>query len=130
MPIAIARSLLDQILAEAAASPDREICGLLFGDCGKISEARPAPNIADDPARTFELDPGALFAAMKAERAGGPKIIGHYHSHPNGRVEPSEHDAEAAEPGSLWMIVAGGRASLWMAEEGRQLRSVGIDVII
>ena len=128
MRIAIARSLLDQIIAEAAASPDREICGLLFGDSGKISEAHPAPNIADDPARTFEVDPRTLFAAMKAERAGGPKIVGHYHSHPNGSVEPSERDAEAAKPGSLWLIVAGEAAALWKAEAGERFRSVVIDI--
>jgi proteasome lid subunit RPN8/RPN11 len=128
MRIAIARRVLDQILGHAAVSPDREVCGLLFGDSGEISEARPAPNIAVDPARTFELDPRALLAAMKAERAGGPKIIGHYHSHPNGSAEPSERDAAAAEPGSYWMIVATGKAELWMAEEGERFRAVMLEV--
>ena len=128
MRIAIARSLLAQILGHAAAAPDREVCGLLFGDKGTISETRPAPNIADDPARTFELDPRALFAALKAERAGGPKVIGHYHSHPNGSPRPSERDAEAAEPGALWLIVAGDEAALWMAENDARFRSVVIDI--
>ena len=128
MRIAIARSLLDQILGHAAASPDREVCGLLFGDSGQISEARSAPNIANDPARTFEVDPRALFDAMKAQRAGGPKIIGHYHSHPNGSVEPSERDAAVAEPATLWLIVAGGKTALWMAEPNEQFRSVVIDI--
>jgi proteasome lid subunit RPN8/RPN11 len=128
MRIAIARSLLDQILGHAAGSADREVCGLLFGDSGQISEARPTANIADDPARSFEVDPHALFAAMKAERAGGPKIVGHYHSHPNGSTEPSGRDAEAAEAGSYWMIVAGGEAALWKAEVGGQFRSVVIDI--
>ena len=129
MRIAIARSLLDQIIAEAAASPDREICGLLLGDSGKISEVRPARNIANNPARTFEVDPRMLFAAMKAERAGGPKIVGHYHSHPNGSAEPSERDGESAEPGSLWMIVADREAAIWLAENGGRFIPVGIDII-
>lgn len=128
MRITIARSLLDQILAEAAASPDKEVCGLLLGDKEAISEARPARNVADDPARAFELDPRALFAAFKAERSGGPKVIGHYHSHPNGSTEPSGLDAEAAEPGSLWMIVADGKAALWMAEEDARFQRVQIDI--
>jgi proteasome lid subunit RPN8/RPN11 len=126
--MAIARRLLAQILADVAAAPDREVCGLLLGDVEAITGVQPAANVADDPARSFEVDPRVLFAALRAERAGGAKVIGHYHSHPNGIATPSAHDAEAAEPGWLWMIVAGGEATLWMAEERRSFRAIGLAV--
>jgi desampylase len=128
MGLRIARSLLDQILAEAMAAPDREVCGLLFGDDEAIAAVQPAANVAEDPARQFEVDPQALFNAIRSGRAGGAKLIGHYHSHPNGVPSPSERDAAASEPGWFWLIVADGVATLWMAESGGIFRPVRLIV--
>ena len=128
MRCTIARRLIEQILAEAAAAPDREICGLLFGNAAAITSIRPTVNVADDPAKTFEVDPEALFVALRAERAGGARLIGHYHSHPNGSATPSARDAAAAEPGRLWLIAAGGEARLWMAGSGGAFRPVALDI--
>jgi desampylase len=69
--------------------------------------------------RHFELHPATLIAAHRAQRQGGPRVMGHYHSHPSGCAEPSAQDVADAEPGSLWMILGGGRARLWRAgQEG------------
>ncbi len=118
MPITIPAPLLAAILAEAAAAPDREICGLLFGSAEAIEDAVRTLNVAPDDRRTFEVDPAALFAAHKAQRAGGPRLIGHYHSHPSGCAEPSATDLAASEPGKVWLIVANGAARLWLAVPG------------
>ena len=119
MMVRISRLLLEQIMSHAASSAD-EVCGLLLGHSGCIAEARPAANVAPDPARHFELDPAALLAAHKAARAGGPAIMGHYHSHPGGCPEPSATDAACAAPdGSLWLILGRGKARLWIASMGR-----------
>ncbi len=102
-------------MSEAAADP-HEVCGLLFGRAGRIDSIQPAANVAPDPSRHFELDPTALIAAHRAARSGGPPIIGHYHSHPGGMPVPSATDAACATPdGSLWLIVGGGTARLWLA---------------
>lgn len=116
MAVTISRMVLDQIQAIAAA--DRaEVCGLLLGVAGRIEAIAPAANVAPDPARHFELDPAALIAAHRAARAGGAQIIGHYHSHPSGVAVPSATDAACAVPdGSLWLIVAGSDARLWVAQ--------------
>jgi proteasome lid subunit RPN8/RPN11 len=116
MSVIISRMLLDQIQAIAAA--DRaEVCGLLLGTAGRIEAIAPAANVAPDPARHFELDPVALIAAHRAARAGGTPIIGHYHSHPSGVAVPSATDAACATPdGSLWLIIGGGDAQLWVAQ--------------
>lgn len=118
MVVRISRSLLDWILAEAAAMPAREVCGLLLGTSDAILDVRPAHNVAAYAEDRFEIDPQLLFDQARAERAGGMMRIGHYHSHPNGRAEPSRTDATAAEaePDQLWMIVAAGEASLWRAD--------------
>ncbi|MDO7836194.1 M67 family metallopeptidase [Sphingobium sp. HBC34] len=118
MTVAISRALLDHIMALAAASRD-EVCGLLLGREGVIEAIVPAVNVAPDPSRHFELDPATLIAAYRAARAGGPAVIGHYHSHPSGVAAPSATDAACAAPdGRLWLIVGGGDATLWRAGPG------------
>jgi desampylase len=118
MRVEISRLLLDEILA-AAAGRREEICGLLLGGEGCIMAILPAANIAIDPTRHFELDPAVLIAAHRAARGGGPRIMGHYHSHPSGWAEPSATDAACAFPdGGWWLIVAGGVARLWVAGPG------------
>lgn len=116
MPVLIASGLLSRILAHAATEPAREACGLLLGIRDEITDAVPTANVADRPADSFEIDPAALFAAHRAARAGGPAMIGHYHSHPGGSCEPSRRDAAAAVPGQLWLIVAGSEAALFHVE--------------
>lgn len=119
MKCGISRAVLDQIFAHAATTPDEEVCGLLFGVLGRIERAVPAANVAAERARRFEIDPAALLAAHKAARTGGPLMIGHYHSHPGGTPVPSRFDAAEAVSGSLWLIVADGKAGLFEAvDEG------------
>lgn len=115
MWVEISRSLLDDLVAAAAASPEAEICGLLLGGAGRIERILPAANVAGDPARRFEIDPAVLFAAHRAARAGGPQIVGHYHSHPTGAAVPSPRDAAQAVGGEYWLILGGGEARLFVA---------------
>jgi len=99
--------------AAEAASP-HEACGLLLGADRHVHTAIPCANVAADPARHFEIAPASLIAAHRAARAGGPQIIGYFHSHPNGLARPSATDqASAAGDGRVWAIVARGRITLW-----------------
>ena len=116
--VSISFNLVQQVLAAAAASPDQEVCGLLLGAPGRIDAVQPARNVAASLSDNFEIDPAVLIAAHRAQRAGGPLLLGCYHSHPGGDPNPSPRDAAAAEPGSLWLIVGQGRARLWRAEPG------------
>ena len=116
MKARISSAALQQIVAAAAASPDAEICGLLFGSADVIGHAEPCANVAADPARSFEIDPRRLIAAHKAMRDGGPALIGCYHSHPRGPATPSPRDAAAAAPdGWLWLIAGQGEVTAWRA---------------
>ena len=125
MKVRISRALLADIQRHAAGSA-QEVCGLLFGTLERITAAAPAANVHPDPARFFELDPAALFAALRRARAGEAALIGHYHSHPGGRAEPSATDAAAADPssGHLWLIVAGGEAGLFRVAPGGALHGM------
>lgn len=115
MGVRISRSLLERLLAEATESPEHEVCGLLFGDEASIEAATAALNISPFPENSFEIDPTTLFPAIRAERAGGPRLAGYYHSHPGGSPEPSARDAADAAPDErLWLILAD-EARLWRA---------------
>ncbi len=119
MAVLISRSILDAILALAAADPLREICGLLLGEGEGVRAFRPAKNVAPDPARHFEIDPAMLIAAHRDARSGGPAILGYYHSHPSGTTRPSRKDAAQAQPdGMLWLIAAQGGVAAWRSGQG------------
>ena len=132
MKYGISRAVLDQILAHAAENPAVEVCGLLLGEGRTILSALPAANVAATPASRFELDPVALLAVHKAQRGGGPEMLGHYHSHPNGVACPSPRDAEAAISGTLWMIVARHEAHLYESVDigpvAGRFRACGLEI--
>lgn len=117
MDIAVTRDVIAALIAEARRAGGLECCGLLLGAAdrpARITHALPAPNIHADPARFFEIDPVALIGAYRAERAGGPALLGFYHSHPLGHPRPSASDCEhAGGDGRVWAIIAGGEVRLW-----------------
>jgi desampylase len=114
--VRISSEALAAIQAHAAEDPRAEVCGLLLGQEGHVATALRTINVADDPTRQFEIDPGALIAAHRAARSGGAQLLGSYHSHPSGSAEPSSIDlAYAAADGRLWLIVAGDEVRAWVA---------------
>ena len=129
MGLRISRALQAQLLAEAVATPEREVCGLLFGsNPDSVTMIRSCENIAANPVDSFEIDPASLIAAHKAARAGGPSLIGCYHSHPNGVPKPSPRDVESGwGMNSLWLIVAGNQLTAWRSTGAGMLERVEID---
>src|SRR5690606_32167971 len=99
------------------ALPD-EACGFLLGDPGRIDRVVPARNVHATPHTHFEIDPQALLNALRAERHGGPRVVGYYHSHPQGTPEPSAIDREHARgDGRTWSIVGAGDVRFWRDDE-------------
>lgn len=116
MPVEISSAVVGRIIQSASVAMPREACGLLLGARKRISGCTEALNVSADPYQQFEIEPGALFAALRDERAGGPKLLGYWHSHPYGDPSPSETDlAMAPRDGRFWLIVAGEEARLWRA---------------
>ena len=118
MGLRVTRSALERLrVAASEAAPD-ECCGLLLGR-GAIEQVLPTANVASDRGQRFEIDPQALVDAHRAARAGGPPVIGYYHSHPAGPAEPSATDrALAAGDGSVWAIIGRGGVTFWR-DDGR-----------
>lgn len=114
MTVTISRGALEPLIV--AAKGRFEVCGLLRGRAGAILRVEPARNVAADPEIAFEIDPTALFAALRDARGGGFELMGHYHSHPVGPPVPSPRDAAgAAADGALWLLLGEGQARLWRA---------------
>jgi proteasome lid subunit RPN8/RPN11 len=104
------------LIAHAARGAPNEACGLLLGRGDNITRHVEAANVAADPVRRFEIDPAVLLRTHREARGAGEAILGWYHSHPNGQREPSETDAaRAVEDGKLWVIVAAGALTGWLA---------------
>ena len=131
MTVRLASDAAYAILAHVRAAHPDECCGLLLGTDSWIEEARPAANVAPDPARHFEIDPSVLIAAERGAREGGPAVLGYYHSHPDGLPEPSATDKAMAPPdGRLWLIVAQGQMALFRApgSEGDEFREEELSI--
>lgn len=112
--VVLSRDLHARIEAEARAAFPAECCGLLEGvrdgETVRIAAIHPTCNLADAPGR-FAIDPQAHIRLLRALRGTGRAIVGCYHSHPEGRAEPSAHDREAAvEENFIWLIAAVPRA--------------------
>jgi proteasome lid subunit RPN8/RPN11 len=124
MMVEISSAARDTMLALADADPLKEVCGLLFGIGCRIDAVTSVRNVAEDPRANFELDPSALFAALRAQRAGGPALLGYFHSHPNGLSCPSATDVAMAQPDNLIWIIIGNELTAWRSTPFgfRQLR--------
>lgn len=118
MELEVSSAVLAGLRAFAAAAHPRECCGILFGKGNRIGAFRPAANVHPQPERHFEIDPQALVDAFRAERAGGPQVVGYYHSHPSGPPEPSATDRTlAAHDGRVWAIIALDEIRFWRDHE-------------
>ena len=114
MDVQVTSGVMATLREEAARAAPEECCGLLLGRGGVVTEARLAANVAEDRQRHFEIDPAALLKAHKEARAGGPDVIGYFHSHPEGHPVPSATDCEhASGDARAWAIIAGGEVKFW-----------------
>ena len=113
------RTLRTQLASEARAAFPNECCGLIEGvassDGWRATALHGSKNLAADPARGFLIDAQVHFDLLRALRGTDRAIIGCYHSHPNGRGEPSARDRdEAVDDGFVWLIVAGNALSAYV----------------
>lgn len=89
--------VMNRILAHAAAEYPVECCGLLVGEGERVHGAEGVRNLyAGDCSDRFELDPVGHVRVFEAARAAGYRIVGCYHSHPDGMALPSSIDRRLA----------------------------------
>ena len=123
-------ALRTQLAGEAGAAYPGECCGLIEGrrDGDRIlaTALHPTRNLSSDTDR-FEIDPADQFRILRAARGAGAQIVGCYHSHPDGRAEPSARDrAGAGETDFIWLITGqGGRIAAYLFD-GNGFRPVAL----
>ena len=122
MEIEVSSGVVATIVAQASAALPREACGLLLGAGDVVDSVAACANVHPMPETQFEIDPQALIDAHRAARAGGPQVLGYWHSHPSGPPAPSATDrSHATGDGRVWAIVAfdraGGRVGWWRDTE-------------
>lgn len=103
-------SLRAKIAKAAQAAAPRECCGLIEGVLqeheARTTAVHPVRNIATAPDR-FEIDPAEHIRLLRQAREARRAIIGCYHSHPNGKPEPSPYDREnASDDEFIWLIAS------------------------
>jgi proteasome lid subunit RPN8/RPN11 len=106
--LTLKRAHLEILVHAAADAAPAECCGLLIGygtDFVIVTDVIVAENVADEP-DTFLINPQLQFDWLRKLRDSDRRIIGHFHSHPNGRCEPSQRDLDmAVDPEQVWLIV-------------------------
>lgn len=98
--------IVEAIFAQAALESPVESCGYLAGTDGRIVRRYPMTNV-DGSGEHFSFDPKEQFAAQKAMRQEGFRLIGVYHSHPATPARPSAEDIRLTyDPAVLYVIVS------------------------
>lgn len=107
MTFILPKELKQHMLDHALTSPQHEVCGLLAGNSFGLTSLYRIPNIAEDPATTFYMQPQAQITALKNMRLSDETLCGIYHSHPNSEAFPSDRDLQqAAYPGAAYLIIS------------------------
>jgi len=109
--IRLSSALDAEIRAHAARDYPFECCGALLGKVENgvkiVTTLRPMENVHEEGhERRFRIDSKTVFQLMREERAGGPAVLGFYHSHPDHPARPSAYDREWASPWYSYIIVA------------------------
>jgi proteasome lid subunit RPN8/RPN11 len=117
LPTTLPPELQSALVAAARRAHPQEACGLLFGkrltSGVHVTDAREAKNVASDPLRRFELDPGEVVALHDEAARADLEVVGTWHSHPHGDPTPSTEDLAARWPGHVLVIVASGHVHVF-----------------
>lgn len=121
-----------QVESMAEGAWPYECCGVLVGcrsGSGQtdVLDVWLVRNMAVDRRRRFRIAPEDLISAQRRARSRGLRVVGYFHSHPEGRPIPSDLDVDLAWPELSYLIfeVQQGRsrgARCWRVEEGRAIK--------
>lgn len=93
--------------ARAKQAWPEEACALIVGRGDPPAHLRivPCANVAEDRRRRFEVDPGERIRLEAALRGTPERLVGIWHSHPDGTARPSATDAAMVyEPDLIWVV--------------------------
>lgn len=102
---ALPADVRDAMISHSRTELPNECCGLLLG---RARIERAVPMRSDPPSPdAYYMDPEQQIAVFAAMEARGEQLLGIYHSHPAGPVEPSGMDLLLAfHPEALYVIIS------------------------
>lgn len=106
MALWLAPQQIDELIALARQGAPREVCGLLGGRDGVVSEITSVANTASAPERAYQMDERGLAHALTSLARRGMSPVAFFHSHPAGDSRPSPLDVTMwAYPDVLMLII-------------------------
>ena len=110
MTIELPQSVRESIIDHAREGTPEEVVGVVAGTHGDTSTAETvyrAENAAETPETRYEITPEEEIELLETVDSDGFDVVGFYHSHPRGPLEPSGVDSRlAAWPGYSYVIVS------------------------
>jgi proteasome lid subunit RPN8/RPN11 len=129
--VRILSKIFDAMVDHASHELPYECCGLLAGSCRRVDEIFLCRNQKRSKTE-FSIAPKELFETLREIRQRRKKLLGIYHSHPNGTGLPSPRDVkEFHYPGVDFWIVSfqNGEAVVRCFEwQGEDFAEVGYSV--
>ncbi len=104
-------ALLERIASDAERGLPHEVCGLLLGhrddEHVNVWALRQSPNACEGDLRVaYCIPPDWMFHTQRTRGRSPWDIVGAYHSHGDGSVQPSRRDLREAWPELVYLIVA------------------------
>lgn len=110
MTLVLPEPVREGIVDHARAGAPEEVVGILAGehdDTSTVERSYRAENAAATPETRYEIAPVAELELLERIEDDGFEVVGFYHSHPRGPLEPSAVDARlAAWPDYSYVIVS------------------------
>ena len=111
MTVELPAPVREDLVEHAREGAPEEVVGVLAGSHGEdrstVERSLRADNAAETPGTRYEIAPAEELALLERVDEAGLDVVGSYHSHPRGPLEPSEVDARrAAWPGYSYLIVS------------------------
>jgi proteasome lid subunit RPN8/RPN11 len=102
----IPEAIYNEIIIHAREGMPLEVCGILGGTDGRISDIYRIANV-DASSEHFTMDPEEQIEVMMSLESRGLETVAFYHSHPKGPDFPSSEDIRLAfYPDVLSVIVS------------------------
>jgi proteasome lid subunit RPN8/RPN11 len=106
MKLILTRAVAEAMRGAALAAAPLEACGLCGGREGRVTAFHPLAN-ADASGEHYRMRPEEQFAAVRAMRAAGDRLLAIWHSHPASPARMSEEDLRLAfTPETVYLITS------------------------
>ncbi|MGE4357097.1 MAG: M67 family metallopeptidase [Candidatus Omnitrophota bacterium] len=103
--LVLGEGVLEKIIEHCKKVFPLEACGVLSGKETRVEKVFPLTNIEKDAMKYFADSKEQLRTFKEIENLG-MKLLGIYHSHPNGPAYPSDKDIELAFYETSYLIVS------------------------